>query len=197
MITASHSFVATASAIRHCGATPAFADIDPATFNLDPALVERAVTPRTPAILAVHQLGMPCDLDALAAIARRRGLTLVEDAACAVGSAIERGGRLEAIGRPHGDVACFSFHPRKLLTAGDGGLLTTARADWDARFRQLRQHGASVPADARHASSAVITERYDALGFNYRMTDVQAAVAREQLRRLPEIVERRRALAAR
>jgi dTDP-4-amino-4,6-dideoxygalactose transaminase len=122
---------------------------------------------------------------------------VVEDAACAIGSQIRWQGQWERIGRPHGDIACFSFHPRKLLSTGDGGMLTTRRAEQDARFRLLRQHGMSVPDTVRHASAQVIFEEYAVAGFNYRMTDVQAAIGRVQLSRLPAIVARRREFAAR
>ena len=197
VITVSHSFVATANAIRYCAALPVFVDIDPATFNIDPGLVEAAIGPRTKAILAVHQIGMPCDLRALTAIAARHQLPLVEDAACAIGSEVEWDGGWQRIGRPHGDIACFSFHPRKLLSTGDGGMLTTSNAQLDRAFRLLRQQGMSVADTVRHSSSQVIFEEYPAVGFNYRMTDIQAAIGREQLKRLPAIVARRRALAAR
>ena len=122
---------------------------------------------------------------------------MIEDAACAIGSEIRWDGEWERIGRPHGDIACFSFHPRKLLSTGDGGMLTTRDADLDAQFRLLRQHGMSVPDTVRHASSEVIFEEYPVVGFNYRMTDIQAAIGREQLKRLPALVARRRELAAR
>jgi perosamine synthetase len=197
VITVSHSFIATASAIRYCGATPVFVDIEPATFNIDARLVEAAITGRTRAIVCVHQIGMPCDLAALISIARRHGLALIEDAACAVGSEIFRGGQWERIGRPHGDLACFSFHPRKVLSTGDGGMITTANADWDARLRRLRHHGMDVAAHARHVATEVISEGYAELGYNYRMTDVQAAIGRVQLAKLPDIVRRRRELAQR
>jgi dTDP-4-amino-4,6-dideoxygalactose transaminase len=197
VVTASHSFIATANAIRYCGAVPVFVDIDRATFNIDPELVEAAIGPRTKAILAVHQIGMPCDLRALTAIAARHRLPLIEDAACAMGSEIEWDGAWQRIGRPHGDIACFSFHPRKLLSTGDGGMLTTRNADLDRAFRLLRQHGMSVPDAVRHSSEQVIFEEYPVAGYNYRMTDIQAAIGREQLKRLPAIVARRRELAAR
>jgi dTDP-4-amino-4,6-dideoxygalactose transaminase len=197
VVTVSHSFIATANAIGYCGATPVFVDVHSDTFNIDPTLVEPAITPRTKAILVVHQLGMPCDLGALVAIAHRRGLPLVEDAACAIGSEILIDGQWERIGRPRGDVACFSFHPRKLLSTGDGGMLTTRNAELDATFRLLRHHGMSVPDTVRHASSHVVFEEYPVQGFNYRMTDIQAAIGREQLSRLAAIVARRRELAAR
>ena len=197
VITVSHSFIATVNAVRYCGATPVLVDVDLATCNMEPSLLEAAITPRTKAILCVHQLGMPCNITAIVAIARRRGLTVVEDAACAIGSEIRMdGGRWERVGKPHGDIACFSFHPRKLLSTGDGGMLTTADAALDRRFRLLRQHGMSVPDTVRHASTQVINEAYEVLGFNYRLTDIQAAIGREQLKRLPAIVTRRRHLAA-
>ena len=195
VITVSHSFIATANAIRYCGAEPVFVDVDAGTFNLDPSRIEAACTPRTRAILAVHQMGMPCDLTAILAIARARALPVVEDAACAIGSEILWQGRFERIGRPHADVACFSFHPRKVMSTGDGGMLTTSNPEWNQKFRLLRQHAMSVPDTVRHAASQVIFESYPEVGFNYRMTDIQAAVGRVQLERLPGILARRRALA--
>ena len=197
VITVSHSYIATANVVRYCGATPVFVDIQPNTFNLDPAQIEQVLSPRTRAILCVHQMGMPCDLSAILAIARSHGLAVVEDAACAIGSEIAWDGQFEKIGRPRADVACFSFHPRKVMSTGDGGMLTTANAEWDAKFRVLRQHGMSVPDTVRHGSGQVIFEQHSVLGYNYRMTDIQAAVGREQLKRLPEIVGSRRALAGR
>jgi dTDP-4-amino-4,6-dideoxygalactose transaminase len=196
VITVSHSFIATANAIRYCGATPVFVDIQPGTYNIDPECVERAVGERTRAVLAVHQMGMPCDLEAVLQVARRRGLPVIEDAACAVGSEVRWAGRWERIGKPHGDIACFSFHPRKLITTGDGGMITTANPEWDSRFRLWRQHSMSIPDTVRHGSKQVIFESYPETGYNYRLTDIQAAVGREQLKKLPEIVARRRELAA-
>jgi dTDP-4-amino-4,6-dideoxygalactose transaminase len=197
VVTVSHSFIATANVVRYCGATPVFVDVQPDTFNIDPILVEKAVGPRTKAILAVHQFGMPCDLAAIVEIGRRRKVPVVEDAACAVGSEIRWNGRWERIGRPHGLIACFSFHPRKLLSTGDGGMLITSDPDLDRKFRLLRHHGMNVSDTVRHSASTVIEEEYPVLGYNYRMTDIQAAIGREQLKRLPAIVSRRRALAAR
>jgi len=195
VVTVSHSFIATANAIRYCGALPVFVDVELDTFNIDPALVDAAITPRTKAILAVHQLGMPCDLASLVATARRQGVPLIEDAACAIGSEIRWQGEWQRIGRPHGDMACFSFHPRKLLSTGDGGMVVTASAETDAKLRLLRQHGMSVPDTVRHASAQVVFEDYPIVGFNYRLTDIQAAIGREQLSRLEGIVARRRELA--
>lgn len=197
VITVSHSYIATANAVVYCGATPVFVDIEPDTFNIDVSQIETAITPKTRAILCVHQMGMPCDLAQIVGIGRRHGLAVIEDAACAVGSEIAWDGQWEKIGQPRGDVACFSFHPRKIMSTGDGGMLTTSKAEWAANFRLLRQHGMSVPDTVRHGSPKVIFEEHPVLGYNYRMTDIQAAVGREQLKRLPEIVRRRRERAER
>jgi len=194
VITVSHSYIATANSIRYCGATPVFVDIDPVTYNVDPDLIEPAITAKTKAILVVHQIGMPCDLARIVPIAKRHGLPLIEDAACAIGSEILWDGEWQKIGRPHGDVACFSFHPRKVISTGDGGMITTRHADWDRQFRLLRQHAMSVPDTVRHGSAQVIFESYPTVGYNYRMTDIQAAVGREQIKRLSAIVQERRAL---
>ena len=197
VVTVSHSYIATANSVRHCGATPVFVDIDPLTFNLDPALLEPAITARTRAILCVHQIGLPCDLQRILEVAARHRLPVIEDAACAIGSEVRWRGLWQRIGAPCGDIACFSFHPRKVISTGDGGMLTTANADWDRRLRLLRQHAMSVPDTTRHQASQVMFESYPTVGYNYRMTDIQAAVGREQLRRLPAIVAERRALAER
>ncbi len=197
VITASHSFIATANAIRYTGAIPVFVDIDPLTYNMDPSLIEHVVNDRTSAILAVHQLGMPCDLKTIVKIGKEYDLPVIEDAACAIGSEILWESKWEMIGKPHGDIACFSFHPRKVITTGDGGMLTTDNPAYDRQFRLLRQHGMSVSDTARHKADQVINESYVLLGHNFRMTDIQAAVGREQLKRLPELVRERRQLAER
>ncbi len=197
VITVSHSFIATANSILYCGAVPVFVDIEPGTYNMDPALLERVIGPRTRAILCVHQMGMPCDLKRILEVAHRFQLPVVEDAACAIGSEILWEGNWQKIGRPHGDVACFSFHPRKMITTGDGGMLTTSRPEWDRQFRLWRQHGMSVNDSIRHGSPLVTFEEYLEVGYNYRMTDIQAAVGREQLKRLPSLLVERRVLVAR
>ena len=198
VITVSHSFIATANVVKYCGAVPVFVDIEPLSYNMDALKIEAAITAKTRAILCVHQIGMPCDIRAILRIAEAHGLKVVEDAACAIGSEISvGGGPLEPVGRPHGDIACFSFHPRKVLTTGDGGMLTTRDPQHDARFHLLRQHAMNVSGAARHSAREVIFESYGELGYNYRMTDIQAAVGLEQLKRLPALVARRRALAAR
>jgi perosamine synthetase len=195
VITVSHSYIATANSVRYCGAEPIFVDVDPVTHNMDPALIEAAITPKTKSILLVHQMGLPADLAAIVAVAKKHKLPVIEDAACAVGAEILWEGQWEKVGRVRGDVAVFSFHPRKIMSTGDGGMLTTPHADWNAKFKLLRQHGMSVPDTVRHGSNQVIFETHPVLGYNYRMTDIQAAVGREQLRRLPGIVARRREIA--
>ncbi|MEP7030040.1 MAG: DegT/DnrJ/EryC1/StrS family aminotransferase [Pseudolabrys sp.] len=196
VVTVSHSFIATANAVRRSGAMPIFVDITPGSFNIDPDRVAAGIGSRTRAILVVHQIGMPCDLTALVKIADAHGLPLIEDAACAVGSEICWRGEWQKIGRPHGVAACFSFHPRKILTTGEGGMITTGDVDLAARLRRLRVHGIDVDADVRHRSGVII-ERYAEPGFNMRMTDMQAAIGRVQLAGLAKTVARRRDLARR
>jgi perosamine synthetase len=192
VICPSMSFIATANAIVHAGATPVFADVDPQTYNLDPAAAEAAITNRTRAIMPVHQIGMPADIDRFRALGEKHGLAILEDGACAIGSRYK--------GRPiggHGEMVCFSLHPRKLITTGEGGMITTNNAEYAARLRLLRQHCMSVSDAARHNARQVVIEQYLGVGYNYRMTDIQAAIGIEQMKRLDWIVERRRALAAR
>ncbi len=236
VITVSHSFIATANAIRYCSAEPVFIDIDLRTYNMSPQYLEQCLSeacdvvdgklyyrdvarlavgesplchlvPTTPggrqgemgrvaAIVSVHQMGMPCDLPAILSIADQFQLPVIEDAACAIGSEIQIADRWERIGKPHGAIACFSFHPRKLVATGDGGMITTAKAEYDKKFRLLRQHAMSVPDTVRHSANKVIFEDYVTTGFNYRMTDVQAAIGIEQLKRLPGFLEQRKQLAA-
>ncbi len=197
VITVSHSYIATANAVTYTGAKPVFVDVEHDSHNIDPALVEKAITPATKAILAVHQVGLPCDLAHLLAVADGNDLPLVEDAACAIGSEILWNDKWEPIGRPHGRVACFSFHPRKVISTGDGGMITTNDPEIDAQVRLLRQHGMSVNDLERHRSGSVVFEEHSVLGYNYRMTDIQAAVGRQQLTRLADIVAERRHLAHR
>lgn len=192
VVVPSMSFIATANAVVHAGAVPVFAEVDPATFNLALDDVRGRVTPRTKAIVLVHQLGVPADIDSFSAFSREQGLMLIEDAACAIGSRYH-----DAPIGSHSDLVCFSFHPRKLVTTGDGGMVLTSRQDYADRLRLLRQHGMSVSDQARHSSSQVIRERYVEVAYNYRLTDIQAAVGIEQLRRLPKMLEQRQELARR
>jgi perosamine synthetase len=193
VICPSLSFIATANAIVHAGATPVFADIERDSYNVDARHIEEAITPRTRAIMAVHQVGLPARLDEIIAVAARHHLPVVEDAACAIGS--EYNGR--RIGAPHGELACFSFHPRKVLTTGEGGMITTRDSALAARLRRLRQHAMSIPDTARHNVRQLVTETYDEVGYNYRMSDLQASIGIVQLRRMDEMLARRRWLARR
>lgn len=195
VITVSHSFIATANAVRYCGAIPVFCDINPRTYNMDAGKVKALITEKTAAIMCVHQVGMPCDMEKLVVIAKEHHLPLVEDAACATGSEIFYQGQWQKIGQPQGDIAVFSFHPRKVITTGDGGMISTNNPEYDEKCKLWRQHSMSVRDTVRHHSNEVIFEDYPELGYNYRMTDIQAAVGREQLKRLLEIIKKRRELA--
>jgi perosamine synthetase len=190
VVVPSLSFIATANAVRYCGATPVFADVDPLTGNLTGSTVAAVLTPRTKAVLVVHQGGVPADIQEIRA--KVGHVPVVEDAACAAGSTLD--GAPVGTGAP---LAAWSFHPRKLITTGEGGMITTDDADWAARLRRLREHGMSMSAADRHAAGGAVVESYVETAFNYRMTDIQAAMGLVQLGRLDGIVEQRRALAAR
>ncbi|MEM7144548.1 MAG: DegT/DnrJ/EryC1/StrS family aminotransferase [Verrucomicrobiota bacterium] len=192
VIVTPHSFIASANAIRYVGARPVFVDIDPKTLNLDAEKIEGLLTERTKAIMAVHQVGRPAPMERLVEIAGRFGLGVIEDAACAIGSELS-GERIG--GNTWSSLVAFSFHPRKVITTGDGGMLTTDDGEWADRLRRMRQHGMSVNDLERHRSTNVVTERYLELGYNYRMTDIQASIGKVQLERLPGILENRRRLA--
>lgn len=191
VVVPSLSFIASANAVTYVGARPVFADVEADTGNVSVRTLAAALTTATRAVIVVDQGGMPVDLDPIRALCDGLGITVVEDAACAAGSTYR--------GRPVGagaEVAAWSFHPRKILTTGEGGMLTTHNADWADRARKLREHAMSVSANDRHASVLAPAESYEEIGFNYRMTDMQAAVGLVQLGRLGEAVSRRRAIAA-
>jgi perosamine synthetase len=192
VIVPSLSFIATANAVWHCGATPIFADIDPRTYNLDPDAAARAVTPRTKAIMPVHQLGLPADMDAFCELAERHDVAIVEDAACAIG-ALHRDRPIGSLG----SLACFSLHPRKVITTGEGGMISVQDPAVAERLRRLRAHGMDTSDLARHAARDIVVEAYPERGWNSRMTDMQAALGLCQLEVLDEILERRRLLAER
>lgn len=192
VVVPSFSFIATTNAVRYVGATPVFADVDATTGNLTPETVRAVLTDATRAVIAVDQGGVPADLDSIRALTDPHDIVVIEDAACGAGSRYRD--RPVAAGA---EIAAWSFHPRKLLTTGEGGMLTTARADWAERARRLREHAMSVSAAERHAAVLAPEEVYAEVGFNFRMTDLQAAVGIVQLGRLPEIVARRRELAQR
>lgn len=190
VVVPSFSFIATTNAPTYVGANPVFADVDELTGNLTAETVEAALTPATRAVIAVDQGGVPVDLEAIRSVCDPMGIVLIEDAACGAGSTYR--------GRPVGAgaaVSVWSFHPRKLLTTGEGGMVTTPYEGWSHQARRLREHGMSVSAAERHTSTLAPAEQYLERAFNYRMTDLQAAVGLVQLQRLPEMVARRRELA--
>ncbi len=153
VICPSMSYIATANSIMYVGAKPVFAEVNPKTYNLDVLDVERKITPKTKAILVVHQIGMPADIDAFKALCDKHNLKLIEDAACAAGSAY-KGAKIGS----HSELVCFSFHPRKVISTGDGGMVTTNREDYYNRLKLLRQHGMSVNDRVRHESSKIMFE---------------------------------------
>jgi len=192
VIVPSLSFIATANSVWQCGATPVFADVDPETFNLDPDDVERRLGPRAKAVIPVHQVGLPADMDRLLALAEAHNLTVVEDAACAIG-ALHRGRPIGSLG----PLACFSFHPRKVITCGEGGMIAVHDPEIAERLRRLRTHAMDQSALARHKARDVVIEHYPERGWNARMTDLQAAVGLRQLAVLDRILAERRRLAER
>jgi perosamine synthetase len=192
VIVPSLTFIASVNVIRHVGATPVFAEIDPATYNIDPADVARRITSRTRVIMPVDQLGLPCDIDAIGSLARRHGLRVLDDAACAFGS--------HNSGRPVGslaDVTVFSLHARKVVTTAEGGMITTDDDALAERLRRLRHQGMSLSDYDRHRAPPTCFESYPEIGYNHRITDIQAAIGLAQLDRLDGVLERRRAVAAR
>jgi dTDP-4-amino-4,6-dideoxygalactose transaminase len=192
VVVPSFSFIATANAAVYVGARPVFADVDPVTGNVTADMVKNALTPATRVVIAVDQGGVPVDLVAIRELCDPLGIVVVEDAACGAGSTYR--------GRPVGagaDIAAWSFHPRKIVTTGEGGMVTTSRAEWAVRARRLREHAMSVSAADRHGAVLAPAEEYTEIGFNFRMTDLQAAVGIVQLGRLDEVVARRRDLASR
>jgi perosamine synthetase len=184
------TWVATANVALYCGATPVFVDVDPRTFNLDPADLKQRITPRTKAIIAVHLFGLCADMDAIKAVAGN--IPIVEDAACASGAAYK--------GTPAGGLGtlgCFSFHPRKSVTTGEGGMVTTADAKLADVVGMLRNHGASISEEQRHhGPRPYILADFNLLGYNYRMTDLQAAVGVVQIGKLDQFIDEREKWAA-
>jgi perosamine synthetase len=190
VICPSMSYIATANSIKYVGATPVFAEVNPVTYNLDVNDTEKYITSKTKAILIVHQIGMPADIDAFQILCKKHNIKLIEDAACAVGSAY-KGAKIGS----HSELVCFSFHPRKVISTGDGGMITTNREDYYERMKLLRQHGMSVNDRVRHESKQVMFEDHLEVGYNYRLTDIQAAVGVKQLAKLDWIIAERRKIA--
>jgi perosamine synthetase len=192
VIVPSLTFIASVNVVRHVGATPVFVDVDPATYNVDPADVARKITARTRAILPVDQIGLPCDIDAINEIAARYRVAVIDDAACAFGSRNRN--------RPVGslaEVTIFSLHARKVVTTGEGGMIVTNDRALAERLRRLRHQGMSLSDFARHNASPTMFEEYPEIGYNFRITDIQAAIGLAQLDRLDDLLARRRAVAER
>ncbi len=192
VIVPSLTFIATVNVIRHVGATPVFAEIDPATYNIDPDDVARKITARTRVLMPVDQIGLPCDIEAVNALAERHGLRVLDDAACAFASRNR--------GRPVGslaEVTVFSLHARKVVTTGEGGMIVCRDEAFAERMRRLRHQGMSLSDYARHGGRPTVFEDYPEIGYNHRITDIQAAIGLRQLDRLDRMLERRREIARR
>jgi dTDP-4-amino-4,6-dideoxygalactose transaminase len=190
VIVPSFTFIATANAVLYTGATPVFVDIDPQTYNIDPDCLEAAITPRTKAIMPVHQIGLAADMDRINPIAQRHGLAVIEDAAPALGAMYDSK-KVGSLGNP----TCFSFHPRKVITAGEGGMIVTDDDTLAERARILRAHGMSLSDLARHQAQSVVIEEYHDVGYNYRMSDLHAAVGIEQMKKLGFMLAQRERVA--
>ncbi len=192
VIVPSYTFIATANAVLYCGATPVFADVDIKTYNIDPLKIEEKITKKTKAIIPVHQVGLPCDMDVILRIAKKYNLLVIEDAACALGAQYKS----KRVGSLNSNATCFSFHPRKAITTGEGGTIVTNDKNLAKKAQMLRNHGASVSAFDRYKTSQMHLDSYPILGYNYRMTDIQAAIGIEQLKKINRIIQKRRKLAS-
>lgn len=192
VICPSYTFIATPNCIEYVGAKPIFADVAAETSNIDPGQIERLITARTKALLPVHQNGMACDLERIKDIADKYGLMVIEDAAYGIG--VTYGGRRIGGFSP---ITCFSFHPRKAITTGEGGILSTSNDLFARRARSLRAHGASISVEEREKSKDIVYEKYEEVGYNYKMTELQAAVGIAQLKKLDWIIEQREKIARR
>ncbi len=189
VICPSMSFIASANAIKYCNAEPVFAEVGE-DYNIDIEDVKSKITSKTKAVLIVHQIGMPADIDAFKALCNEKGITLIEDAACGIG-ATYNGNKIGS----HSKYVCFSLHPRKVISTGEGGMITTNSEEVYKSLKLLRQHGMSINDRVRHNAKTVVIESYDVLGFNYRMTDIQAAIGLVQLNKLDEILKLRNNIA--
>ena len=192
VIVPSFTFIATANAVEYTGAKPVFADINLDTYSIDPGSLEKAVTPRTKALMPVHLFGLCADMDPILKTARSKGLKIVEDAACGMGG-FYKGKHAGVIG----DAGCLSFHPRKSITTGEGGMVITDSEDIDRKVSLLRDHGASVSDLQRHLKKGYLLPDYNIVGYNYRMTDIQGGIGCEQMKKLDKIIERKKFLVSR
>jgi len=192
IIVPSLTFIASVNVVAHTGARPVFVDVDPLTWNIDPADVLRKITPHTKVVMPIDQLGLPSDIDAINDIARQYGLRVLEDAACAFGSR-NRGRRIGSLA----EVTVFSLHARKVISTGEGGMIVTDDDALAERLRRLRHQGMSISDYARHGAAPTLFETYPEIGYNFRITDIQAAIGLVQLGKLPAILEKRRLVAER
>jgi perosamine synthetase len=191
VIVPAYTWVTSAHCAEYVGARPVFADVSLETFNLAPALLAAAITPRTRAVVAVHLFGLAAPMDEILALARRHDLRVIEDAACAIGTTY-RGGPVGGLG----DVGCFSFHPRKVITTGEGGMVTTNDSAIALRVASLRNHGAAgQPGPMSGPAKPYQMGRFDQLGYNLRLSDIQAAVGVAQMAKLDGLLDERRRLA--
>jgi dTDP-4-amino-4,6-dideoxygalactose transaminase len=190
VICPSMSYIATANCIKYVGAKPVFAEVEKDTYNISLKHAESLITDKTKAVLIVHQIGMPADIEAFRSLCEKHKIKLIEDAACAIGSSYQG----KKIGS-HSELVCFSFHPRKVITTGEGGMIATSNPEYYKRMKLLRQHAMSVNDRVRHQSDKIIFEDHLELGYNYRMTDFQAAIGMKQLEKLDWIVNERRKIA--
>ncbi|MCG8422625.1 MAG: DegT/DnrJ/EryC1/StrS family aminotransferase [Proteobacteria bacterium] len=194
VIVPSYTWIACPNAIRMAGAEPVFADIDLSTFNMTKETIAPRISARTRAILVVHQFGLPAEMDEITELAASRGLLVIEDAACALGSRY-RGRSIGGLG----NITCFSFHPRKVITTGEGGMITMADPQLARRARELVNHGASISDTKKHAANtvaALLAEEFNEVAYNYRLSDVQGALGVVQMARLDQLVEERAKRAA-
>lgn len=192
VIVPAFTWISTPNVVEALGAKPVFCDVDLTTFNLDPEAIEPLITERTVGILPVHLFGLPAAMDEVMALASKHGLWVLEDCACSLGGWYH--GRHTGT---FGELGCFSFHPRKSVTTGEGGVITTQRDDIASAARSLRDHGASRSDRERHTQAgAFLLSEYERLGFNYRLTDIQGSLGSTQMDRVAEILERRRECAA-
>jgi len=207
VVTSPNTFLASANAAAYVGATPDFSDIDPVYHNLDPKLLEQNWSPDTKAVVAVHYAGQSCNMPEIAQIARNHGAYVIEDACHGVGGGFSANGQKWKLGgHPWADITTFSFHPVKTMTTGEGGMVVTDNDEWAAKARMLRSHG--VTRDPLLFQGLGDTEAFgmdeqgpwyyemQELGYNYRITDLQCALGRSQLKQLPEFISRRRAIVA-
>ncbi len=192
VIVPSLSFIASANCIVHAGATPVFVDIDPRTYNLNPVKIEPLITQKTKAIIAVHQIGLAADMPKIIKIAQKHNLRVIEDQACGLGAKIS--GRNAGT---FGSFSALSFHPRKAITTAEGGMILTKNPKWAKYAQMMRAHGASESVSSRHLSTKVMHESYPVIGYNWRMSDIHAALGISQFHKLDVIMKRRQEIASR